>query len=147
MGGRTTYEMAPAPMEQMGRRRHQGVVLHQPDTAQALRGLQHGAAAGGVLTPEEVDRIRADERARILYLLQRRWRIMVHVRETQYPDDNSDRRQFSEQGSLDLIGWLASEIQMIEEADWAKRGYDLVAPPNDEEPRALERNIWKVEWR
>lgn len=94
--------------------------------------------------------IRADERARLAYMLQRRVRIQNHVRETVFPDSTEHERS-QEQGAFDLCGWFVDFVQQVNEYPdlMDAQVYKLAAPPWDGflQPRKIERSIWKIEWR
>ena len=91
-----------------------------------------------MVTFEESESIRADERARILYWLQRRVRIMDHVRGV---DE-------SLQQALDITGWLAETVEELNAGtEHVTHNYELHVPANDVEPRAVVRNIWRIEWQ
>lgn len=96
------------------------------------------------MSPDEIEKIRADERARVIYYLQRRFRIIVKVREEYYPAATHGLQ--GEQEILDMIGWLADELNP-EGFPLPEGHYDFVVPPNNETPRAIERNVWKIKWQ
>lgn len=96
------------------------------------------------MTSEEEEIIRADERARVVYILQRRFRIMYEIGQEGRP---GERDLIENQARIDLIGWLVEQFDPNEGWGWNRTVYDHVAPPNNQTPRVIEPNTWKITWR
>ncbi len=47
---------------------------------------------------------------------------------------------------LDMIGWLAEQVD-FDRFEYNREHYDFAAPPNNQVPRKIERNVWKIEWQ
>lgn len=100
------------------------------------------------MTPEQ---IRADERARVVLRLQQHVKIQVeHVNQYQEliegGDDFWSHQASNAQGALDACGWLAEQMEAINEDPNSHEAaiHDHNAPAGTEEPRTIERNIWKL---
>lgn len=91
------------------------------------------------LTDEEA--IRADERARVVYRLQRRVRSAIDYQESHAVEGESfwQDMALSNQGAADLVGWLAEELDLTDK--WRRRNHDLNAPPWT---RTIERNLFRA---